>query len=351
MDLDSSVARVKTGKADQGLVILAAAAVVLPRADLNPQRYHFTDATCDINDPNAPFFDPATSIYHLMYQDHLHAPVRADAPGGPGGGPVWGHAVSRDLVRWHRMPVAVWNGPGWSDLRAIFTGSATVSPELGGPALVFPGVCDGYPPHGVPGCKYGYTFGLAVPANGSDPLLTNWTKRPGGPIANDTFDDPSTAWRTRWGEWRFVGNCGDGKVGDCGPDPKFRAAPIWASADNFITWRKVGFTNLPAGECSSLYPLPPLVPGAPPLPPGTAAPTHVFKWGCGTAADWTRDCYTVGRWIDGYGDDPGRWEPGSGPTSPPLMDRGIYYASKVKIKKRPAPGILARCANTRTFIR
>ena len=39
----------------------------------------------------------------------------------------------------------------------------------------------------------------------------------GGTIANDTFDDPSTAWRTTGGgEWRMIGHCGDGSHGDCG---------------------------------------------------------------------------------------------------------------------------------------
>ena len=51
----------------------------------------------------------------------------------------------------------------------------------------------------VPGCKYGYAFGSAVPANRSDPLLRNWTKS-GRAIVNDTFDDPSTAWKTSTGE-------------------------------------------------------------------------------------------------------------------------------------------------------
>ena len=45
------------------------------------------------------------------------------------------------------------------------------------------------------------------------------------------------------GEWRMIGHCGDETYGDCGPDDDFQAAPIWASED-FMTWRKVGFTNM-----------------------------------------------------------------------------------------------------------
>ena len=278
-----------------------------------------------MNDPNGPFYDEMHGMYHLFYQDHLWAPMPDNVPTGREG-PVWGHAVSRDMVHWAHMPVGMWNGDSWYDMHGLYTGSATIVEELGGPVLVFPGVCDLYPPGSagaaVPGCQYGYAFGMAVPANRSDPLLRHWKKTP---IVNDTFDDPSTAWKTLHGEWRMIGHCGDGKVGDCGPHaPSFEAAPIWASRD-FLKWRRVGFTNLPAGECASLYPLPPLVDGTV-LPSANDVPlTHVHKWGCG----WTKDCYSIGSWVDGRLDsEPGVWT--TAPSSPPQaqLERGIHYAVK-----------------------
>ncbi len=290
-------------------------------------KYHITDQSCGMNDPNGPFFDVVHGVYHVFYQDHLWAPMPDDVPLGREG-PVWGHAVSRDMVHWAHVPVGLWNGDGWYDMHGIYTGSATIVDELGGPALVFPGVCDLYPPgsagEAVPGCAYGYAFGMAVPADASDPLLRNWTKFEGNPIVTDTFDDPSTAWRTPHGEWRMIGHCGDGTVGDCGPgSPDVQSAPIWTSAD-FRSWRRVGFTNLPAGECASIYPLPPLVEGTV-MPSAAANLTHVHKWGCG----WTLDCYALGAWADGAGaHEPGHWT--SAPTSPEdaLYERGIRYAAK-----------------------
>ena len=179
-------------------------------------RFHFHDLTCGMNDPNAPFYDPNHGLYHVFYQDHIGRPIPQRFPQGFEG-PSWGHGVSPDMVRWAHLPVAMWNGEDWYDSHAIFTGSATIVNGTT-PVLVFPGVCDMYPPAGNPGCRYGYTFGMAVPSNISDPFLRNWSKSDLNPIVNDTFDDPSSAWTTSSGELRWIANCGDGHVGDCGPN-------------------------------------------------------------------------------------------------------------------------------------
>ena len=47
----------------------------------------------------------------------------------------------RDLVRWARLPVALWNGPEWHDEVAVYTGSATIDSDTGTPFLVYPGKC------------------------------------------------------------------------------------------------------------------------------------------------------------------------------------------------------------------
>jgi sucrose-6-phosphate hydrolase SacC (GH32 family) len=272
-----------------------------------------------MNDPNGPFYDPNHALYHLFYQDHIGRPVPETFPQGFEG-PSWGHAVSPDMVRWAHSPVALWNGEHWYDVHALFTGSATV---VNGEAfLVFPGVCDLYPPSGkIPGCRYGYTFGVARPSEPSDPFLTNWTKSELNPVMNDTFDDPSTAWITPEGELRWIANCGDGRVGDCGPNGT--QAPLYGASDaSFSSAYKIGFTNLDAGECPSLYPLPPLSPGTTPAP---RMPTHVHKWGC----EPYKDCVDIGTWTEGSTKrrEVGRWE-SMLDTRPVVIDRGSSYAAK-----------------------
>ena len=86
--------------------------------------FHFTDpGGCAINDPNAPFYDSRTGIYHLFYQLHVFEDVnRSDCTSG-GPGPVWGHSYSRDMVTWEPLPPALWNDQ-WYDRCAVYTGSA-----------------------------------------------------------------------------------------------------------------------------------------------------------------------------------------------------------------------------------
>jgi sucrose-6-phosphate hydrolase SacC (GH32 family) len=44
---------------------------------------------------------------------------------------VWGHAASRDLVSWARLPVALWNDRPFDRVN-VYTGSATIGvPGLG----------------------------------------------------------------------------------------------------------------------------------------------------------------------------------------------------------------------------
>ena len=254
-----------------------------------------------------------TGIYHLFYQDHL-----ALAQNGVGIGPVWAHVASRDLAKWARLGVALWNDK-WYDKRAVFTGSATIVDGV--PFLIFAGLCD---PKAQPPCTpSGATYALARPANRSDPLLRDWMKLDAvNPILNGTADDPTTAWRTgdvtsASREYRLLGN-----GGAAGQKTK-GAAPLFGAPNITGPWHLIGDSPFPAGECPSLFPLPPLTQAD---TTGAKLPTHVYVRGY-DRKDW----YTLGTYTTNSDSrtDVGNWNQSIGVLfAERRIDRGNFYASK-----------------------
>ena len=102
-------------------------------------QFHVRDYSCGMNDPAAVVYDPVHSVYHDHWEKHVAA---------PGGQYTRGHAVSRDMIHWARMPVSLWNDRPY-DSWAIFTGSATVVD--GKVVQIYPGLCHGKPEDGCPG--------------------------------------------------------------------------------------------------------------------------------------------------------------------------------------------------------
>jgi sucrose-6-phosphate hydrolase SacC (GH32 family) len=190
-----------------------------------------------MNDPNAPFFDPKHNMYHIFWQAHLAQVDPVDAAGsGPAIGPVYGHAVSHDLVTWARLPVALWNDEIY-DSKALYTGSATVVD--GNPIIVYPGISD--PP-------IGGTLNIAQPLDRSDPLLEHWVKSRDNPMMTGTSDDPSSAWKTNAGEWRFVGQTV--------PTSNGGSMPLYSGGSDLSSIHMIGtFEHEQGGDCMSIFPL------------------------------------------------------------------------------------------------
>lgn len=78
-------------------------------------QFHFTAQKGWINDPNGMVYH--AGWYHLFFQ---YDPV--ELSGNNGGNRFWGHAISRDMVHWRQLPVAL--AP--DAMGAIWSGSAVV---------------------------------------------------------------------------------------------------------------------------------------------------------------------------------------------------------------------------------
>ena len=142
--------------------------------------FHFQPEKNWMNDPNGPVY--YKGWYHLFYQYNPEGAVWGNKI-------AWGHAVSRDLLHWRHLPVAM--APDrWYDINGVWTGSATTLPD-GRLAMLYTGSTN----------ASAQVQCLALPADPEDPLLTNWTKYEGNPvlypppaIGDKDFRDPTTAW-------------------------------------------------------------------------------------------------------------------------------------------------------------
>ncbi|XP_044958470.1 sucrose:sucrose 1-fructosyltransferase-like [Hordeum vulgare subsp. vulgare] len=141
--------------------------------------FHFQPDKHYMNDPNAPMY--YRGWYHFFYQYN---------PRGETWGNIsWGHAVSRDMLNWRSLPLAM-VPEHWYESNGVLTGSATLLPN-GKVVVLYTGNTD----------NLAQVQCLAEPADPNDPLLRTWTKYPGNPVLfpppgtyKKDFRDPMTAW-------------------------------------------------------------------------------------------------------------------------------------------------------------
>ncbi len=88
------------------------------QADRHRPVYHFQPPALWMNDPNGPIY--YQGYYHMFYQFN---------PYGDGWGNMhWGHARSKDLVRWEHLPIALWPSKENGEDHC-FSGCAAIGPD------------------------------------------------------------------------------------------------------------------------------------------------------------------------------------------------------------------------------
>jgi len=199
--------------------------------ELYRPQFHFTPAQNWMNDPNGLVYYKGE--YHLFFQ---YNPF-----GSQWGNMSWGHAVSRDLVDWKQLPVAI---PMEGD-ELIFSGSAVVDKDN----------TSGFGTRKNPPMVAIYTS--ARPGSQAQSLAYStdrgrtWTKYAGNPvldIGSAEFRDPKVFWYAPQHKWVMaVSKALEHKIA------------LYSSAD-LKTWTHMsdfGPANATGGawECPDLFPL------------------------------------------------------------------------------------------------
>jgi fructan beta-fructosidase len=157
------------------------------------QQFHFSPEEKWMNDPNGMVF--FNNEYHLFYQYH---------PFGTTWGPMhWGHAVSKNLIHWEQLPIALFP----DEHGEIFSGSAVVDWNntsglfQNGPGLVaIYTSADNYPDSDRPRQRQSLAYSTD---NGR-----TWTKFEGNPVLSDVnitdYRDPKVFWHEETNKWVMV---------------------------------------------------------------------------------------------------------------------------------------------------
>lgn len=177
--------------------------------------YHFTPPAFWMNDPNGlVYFEHE---YHLFYQHYPHE--------NQWGAMHWGHAVSRDLVDWEHLPIALYP----DEAGMIFSGSAVVdrhgSAGFGGNSLVAIFTCHN---------QFQESQHLAY----STDRGRTWIKYAGNPVLRapggvKDFRDPKVFWHG--GQWVMVLAAGE--------------RILFFNAPDLIHWTETGSFN--GGFCGA----------------------------------------------------------------------------------------------------
>lgn len=198
--------------------------------------FHFTPPAKWMNDPNGLVY--YNGKYHLFYQHYPN-----DIVWGP---MHWGHAVSKDLLHWEHLPIALYpDSLGW-----IFSGSAVIDKNntagFGKNAMV---AIFTYHNDAIwkSGRKNTESQGIAYSLDEGK----TFTKYKGNPVLNNSgeqdFRDPKVSWNTKRKCWIMVLAAGDRIKIYASPNLK-----QWAFESDFIPDVKEPYG---VWECPDLFPI------------------------------------------------------------------------------------------------
>ncbi|MBC8570613.1 cadherin-like beta sandwich domain-containing protein [Zongyangia hominis] len=219
-------------------------------------QFHFTPYMYQMNDPNGLVYDDARGEYHLFFQCNRPFDTGVE---GLNGTTCWGHAVSKDMVNWEELPLAITP----DELGFAYSGSGVIDRNNTSGLFVDDPADPNYTPPGsrivvfyasVAGdTTYGYAKqSMAYSADGGRTFI----KYPGNPVVKNPGNmygggmrDPKVFWYEDaslkdGGIWVMV------TVGDL---------HIFTSP-NLIDWKHCGRPQINGqvfdSECPDLYPLP-----------------------------------------------------------------------------------------------
>lgn len=209
-------------------IAMQALAAAIPQAEADPARprYHFTAPAGWLNDPNGTIYHDGW--YHLFYQHH---------PFSDNWGPMhWGHARSRDLLRWEHLPLAL--APEMDGLEnGVWSGCIALD-HSGTPVAI-------YTRASMPGAPDVPLFCEQNAALGSADLIS-WKKWDGNPVLQR---DP--AWRAEWRD-PFIFHAQSRTfmvVGMCGP-----GTPLFEARDgSLLRWEYRGLLCGIDAECPNFF--------------------------------------------------------------------------------------------------
>jgi len=196
-------------------------------------QFHFSPERNFINDPNGLVYDAGE--YHLFYQYNPFGDVW--------GHMSWGHAVSRDLVHWEHLPVALFEENGIM----IFSGSAIVDLQNS----------SGFGTSAAPPLVAFYTGAERDRQSQHLAFSTDrgrtWKKYSGNPVIDlneRDFRDPKVFWYEAGKRWIMVVSLAA------------QRRVLFYASSNLKEWSRVGEfgpagpANAPNWECPDLYELP-----------------------------------------------------------------------------------------------